>query len=215
MIDDIELKVCGLTSVADAAAAARAGADYLGFNFYPKSPRGLSLPRFAELAPGLPSGKKVAITVEPTLDELAALQAAGFDAFQVHFRAETPFAALAAWSKAVGPSNLWLAPRLPPGSDVPADWLPLAGSFLLDTFQADSFGGTGRTGDWGKFTRHRTAHAGTHWILAGGLNPQNIGDALLESGARFVDVNSGIESAPGVKDAVKLRAFVEAMRGPR
>ena len=212
MIAGVELKVCGLTSADDAATAARAGADYLGFNFYPKSPRGLLLATYAGWARDLPAGKKVAIAVEPTPAELVALKTAGFDAFQVHFRAETPFEVLRGWSQAVGAANLWLAPRLPPAVDVPPDWLPLAGAIMLDTFQADRFGGTGRIGDWEKFSRHRRAHPGTNWILAGGLNPQNIAGALRESGARFVDVNSGIESAPGIKDAAKLAALVEAMR---
>ena len=72
--------------------------------------------------------------------------------------------------------------------------------------------GTGRTGDWGKFRRHREAHPTHAWILSGGLNPANIGEALVETGARSVDVNSGVESAPGVKDPAKLRAFAEALR---
>lgn len=65
-----------------------------------------------------------------------------------------------------------------------------------------------RQGDWGKFARHRTNHPEKTWILAGGLNPENIGDALRASGTKFVDVNSGIETAPGVKDSEKLKRFV-------
>jgi phosphoribosylanthranilate isomerase len=68
------------------------------------------------------------------------------------------------------------------------------------------------TGDWPKFTRHRRAHPGKTWILAGGLDADCIGDALADTRARFVDVNSGVESSPGVKDHAKLKAFVAALR---
>jgi phosphoribosylanthranilate isomerase len=91
-------------------------------------------------------------------------------------------------------------------------WLPLAETFLLDTFHAEKFGGTGRTGDWEKFARHQQAHPQKTWILSGGLNPENIGEALRRSGARFVDVNSGVESAPGAKDHAKIELFVAALQ---
>ena len=86
--------------------------------------------------------------------------------------------------------------------------LAVAKFILLDTFHAEGFGGSGKTGDWGKFARHQAAHTHNFWILAGGLNAENIGDALRLSGARFVDVNSGVEAAPGVKDEAKLKRFV-------
>ena len=90
MIDGIRLKVCGLTSLIDAEWADRCGADYLGFIFHPKSPRHLTHAQFAAMAPRLPDRRKVAVSVEPTLDELGALRDAGFDYFQIHFRPETP-----------------------------------------------------------------------------------------------------------------------------
>jgi phosphoribosylanthranilate isomerase len=90
-------------------------------------------------------------------------------------------------------------------------WLGLAKTLVLDTFDESLFGGTGRVGDWPKFRRHRESHPGTTWILSGGLSPENVGVALSEARARFVDVNSGIESAPGVKDREKLKAFVGAV----
>ncbi|HVU23606.1 MAG TPA: phosphoribosylanthranilate isomerase [Opitutus sp.] len=211
MIDGIRFKVCGLTTLVDAEFADRCGADYLGFILYPKSPRFVSPTKYAAMARLLPDRKRVAVSVEPTTAELAAMAAAGFESFQVHFRAETPLATIAGWSEQVGPERLWLAPRLPPGSDVPAELLPLAKTFLLDTFEAGAFGGTGKTGDWGKFARHRAAHPGKTWILAGGLSADNVGEALQASGARFVDVNSGVEAAPGVKDHDKLKRFVVAL----
>jgi len=215
MINDIRIKVCGLTSLVDAEFADRCGADCLGFIFIPKSPRHISLETYRAMAPQLPERKKVAVTVEPVPDELAALREAGFDFFQIHFRHDLAAATVAGWSEAVGAGRLWLAPKLPPAADVPAALLPFAKHFLLDTFHAEKFGGTGATGDWAKFARHQQAHAGKTWILSGGLNPENIGDALRASDARFVDVNSGVESAPGVKDHAKLERFTAALGYPR
>src|ERR1035437_7723177 len=120
MIDGIRLKVCGLTSLADAEFADRCGADCLGFIFFAKSPRHISLETFRAMATRLPERKKVAVTVEPTPDELAALTAAGFDFFQVHFRHDLAQSTVAGWSETVGVDRLWLAPKLPPDADVPA-----------------------------------------------------------------------------------------------
>ena len=111
----------------------------------------------------------------------------------------------------MGAHRLWLAPKLPPGEDVPVEWLPLAATFLMDTFHAGGFGGSGKTGDWAKFARHQQANPQHTWILAGGLNPENIADAVARSGAHFVDVNSGVESSPGVKDHAKLRRLAEVL----
>jgi phosphoribosylanthranilate isomerase len=211
MIDGIQIKVCGLTSLVDADFADACGVDYLGFNFYPKSPRYVSLAQFRSMAKRVPERHKVAVTVEPAAGELLAMREAGFDLFQVHFRHDIAPGTIEAWSSEVGAKSLWLAPKLPPGADVPQAWIDLAKTIMLDTFDESLFGGTGRVGDWPKFKRHRDAHPGTTWILSGGLNPGNVGGALAGSGARFVDVNSGIESAPGVKDREKLKAFVVAV----
>ena len=83
------------------------------------------------------------------------------------------------------------------------------------TYHAGGFGGSGQTGDWTGFARMQTEHPDHTWILAGGLNPENIGAALTASGARFVDVNSGVERTPGVKDEAKLKAFVVALHRAR
>lgn len=212
MVKGIRLKVCGLTSLVDAELADRAGADYLGFVLHPDSPRRVTLGQYRAMAARLPERKKVAVTVEPSAAGLAEAAEAGFDLFQIHFRLETPADTVAGWIRAVGARRLWLAPRLPPAADVPAALLPLAETFLLDAFHAEKFGGTGGRGDWAKFRRHREAHPAKSWILAGGLTPENIGDALAATGARWVDVNSGVEQAPGVKDSRKLEAFVARLR---
>jgi phosphoribosylanthranilate isomerase len=208
MIDGIRIKVCGLTSLVDAEFADRCGADYLGFIFHPQSPRAISLAQYQAMASRLPTRRKVAVSVEPTLDVLAAQREAGFDYFQIHHRIETPDSQLAAWSQLVGAKHLWLAPKLPPGTEVSAAVRAVAKFILVDTFHAAGFGGSGQTGDWAGFARAQAAHPEKFWILAGGLNPENIGDALRASGAKFVDVNSGVESAPGVKDEAKLKRFV-------
>jgi len=213
MIDGIRLKVCGLTSLVDADFADQSGADYLGFILYPKSPRFVPLSQYTGMAKRLPEGRRtVAVMVEPRSDELEAAVQAGFSFFQIHFRPELPEDRLAEWSRRVGPDQLWLAPRLPLAQDVSPVWLALARTVLLDTFHTEGFGGSGRTGDWGKFDRHRQGHPGHHWVLAGGLNPENIGEALLRSGARWVDVNSGVEVSPGIKDPARLRSLIDGIR---
>ncbi len=236
MIGEITLKICGITRAEDAVAAAEIGADWLGFIFYPPSPRNLTREQYIALrgrrvaesgggwrpaAPRLTVDgspcqvmvpRHVAVCVEPAPADLAQLAALGFDAFQVHFAHTTPVHRIAAWAETVGVNRLWLAPKLPPGEDVKPEWLPLAQTFLLDTFHADKFGGTGRTGDWAKFQRHAIAHPGKIWILSGGLNPENIAVAVTATGARFVDINSGVEASAGRKDRAKLLSLAQSLR---
>lgn len=211
MINGIKLKVCGITSLVDADAADAVGADYLGFIFYPKSPRWVSYPQFKAMQERLPPRKRVAVSVEPTTDELAKQVEHDFDFFQIHFNPQTPLEVVASWAKTVDTSKLWLAPRLPPGVDIYPELLPLADTFLLDTFHPDKMGGTGATGDWAKFKRYREAHASKRWILSGGLDPTNIAEAVVATNAKYVDVNSGVEQAPGIKSPAKLKALVLAL----
>ena len=212
MINGVRLKICGLTSLVDADAADAVGADYLGFILHPRSPRCVSLAQFAAMAPRLPPRKKVAVVVEPSVEELAEIKAAGFDHVQLHFPNDTPFFMAALWLDVIPPEMLWLAPRVPPGKDFDLAFVPLADTILLDTYHPDLHGGSGQTGDWKQFAWHRTKFKKVNWVLAGGMKPENIVEAVAATGARFVDVNSGVESSPGVKDPVKLRALSEAMR---
>ncbi|AKC82412.1 phosphoribosylanthranilate isomerase [Verrucomicrobia bacterium IMCC26134] len=212
MIGNTCFKICGLTRAADARLAAELGADYIGFILYAKSPRYLAVADYAALRADLPAEpRRVAVMVEPAPDELAAALGAGFDFIQIHARADIPFATVAAWSGVVSPARLWLAPKLPPGIPFPSLWLPLADTFLVDTFHAEGFGGSGKTGDWSGFARLAVSHPEKTWVLAGGLSPDNAASARGQSGARFLDVNSGVESAPGVKSPDKLRALVAAL----
>ncbi len=212
MINGIQLKICGITSPADAEAAVAVGADYLGFIFYPKSPRHDPLAQFQAMKGRLPARKKVAVCVEPKVGDLAAIAALDFDFFQVHINPDTPMPSVISWAETVGLARLWLAPRLPAEIDVDPEWLALADTFLLNIFHPDRTGSTGNGGDWAKFKRNREGHPLKQWILSGGLNPLNVGAAVAATGARFIDVNSGVEQAPGSKSPAKLQAFALALQ---
>ncbi|TAG27196.1 MAG: phosphoribosylanthranilate isomerase [Verrucomicrobia bacterium] len=212
MIGSIRLKICGLRRPEDASLAASLGADYLGFIVYAKSPRALALDDFTALAGKLPSGpEKVAVLVEPCVAELTQARDAGFDRFQIHAQHDVDLARVRAWSAVVSPDALWLAAKVPPGAGFPEPWLDWANTFLVDTFHPAGFGGSGQTGDWSEFARLATAHPAKRWALAGGLSPANICEARAQSGARLLDVNSGVEISPGVKSAEKLQALAAAL----
>lgn len=213
MINGIKLKICGLTSVADAQAAAAIGADYLGFILHPASPRYVTLEKFQAMAAALPALPKVAVMVYSTPAAFAPVLAAGFDFLQLHFPNETPFIEAALWTDHVPSEKLWMAPRIPPGKDLDLAFIPLADHFLMDTYDPHQAGGTGRTGDWQTFSDLRLKYRKVTWVLAGGLNPENISAAVAASGATVVDVNSGVEASPGVKDPAKLHALQSAMQG--
>ncbi len=216
MVDGVRLKFCGLTSLVDAIHADKLGADYLGFILHPKSPRFVSLRDYRNFASNLPSGRKrVAVMVAPSADDLLAVRKAGFDRFQVHFSANTENSQLAEWRDMVGKDRLWLAPRRSPETPFAPEWLDYAATILVDTYSADKFGGSGKTGDWTEFNQLQQLSADHTWVIAGGLSPDNIADALDETGARFVDVNSGVELAPGIKDHAKMNAVVLAIHEQR
>jgi len=212
----VQIKVCGLAREADIDLALELGADYCGFIVYPKSPRGVSLERAAQLAARVPEGKRVLVDVETGSEELERRRGLGFDYFQIHTGLRgglaTP-AALAAWSGLVGKERLWLAPRVAPGQGFPEATLEFADTILVDTFKKGRYGGTGQTGDWARFAQLQETYPDSHWILAGGLSPANVSEALVETGARHLDLNSGVESSPGVKDEAKLRELFRVLRG--
>jgi phosphoribosylanthranilate isomerase len=212
MIHGIRVKVCGLTSVEDAHLAEAEGADFLGFIFHEKSPRNLPIEAFKSMRGRLPARKTVGVVVEPSLSDAGRLVAAGTHLLQVHFALEN-WRAFVPWLvETVGAERLWLAPRTPEPAKMPDDLLELGKFFLIDGFAADKFGGTGHTSDWNGFRTLRTKHHGRSFILSGGLNASNVAPALKATDARWLDVNSGVESAPGIKDPAKLRGFFEAVR---
>ncbi|BET68566.1 phosphoribosylanthranilate isomerase [Opitutales bacterium ASA1] len=215
MISGIRFKVCGLRTLADAELADSIGADWLGFIFHEKSPRYVSFPQWEAMRSLLPDRRCVAVAVMPSCDDLRRWQDGGIDRFQLHFPADLALERLAEWSAVAGPENLWLAPKLPPGTRFRPEWLEHGRTVLVDTYSKDAYGGTGLTGDWNGFRSLQTAHPSRTWILAGGLAPENVIAALDASGARVLDVNSGVEAAPGIKDPARLRAWADALRGYR
>lgn len=202
-----------MTREADVDLALSLGADFLGFIVYSKSPRGLTLERAAELAGRVPEGQRVVVDVEPPADDLKRYRDAGFDRFQIHAALPMSLPTLAVWSDIVWRDRLWLAPRLSPEDVFPESVLEYTDTVLLDTYSKDQVGGTGETGDFERFASLKQQYEDTQWILAGGLAPQNVVDAITRSGASRIDVNSGVESAPGKKDPEKLRELFRVLRG--
>ncbi|MCZ6672875.1 MAG: phosphoribosylanthranilate isomerase [Verrucomicrobia bacterium] len=206
------VKICGITREEDARLAVSLGATYLGFIFYPKSPRVISLEQYLELKNTLPDCFRVAVNVRPNLESINQQINAGFDFFQVHFSEIHDDDYLSELSQAVGQHRLWLAPKLPPGSLFPESLFQYAGTFLVDTYQKEGFGGSGKTGDWAGFKQLKSDYPEVSWILAGGLNPENIGDAILLADPQTVDANSGLEESSGKKSPEKLKAFFNKLQ---
>lgn len=211
MIGNTRIKVCGLTRPEDGELALSLGADYLGVIRAERSPRYATEKQARLLTNSFPVGKRVCVDVAPTPGELEAHGDIGFDFFQIHFEPDLTLETLASYSEIVGKEKLWLAPHLPPGDPFPENLMAYADSILVDTYNPGQIGGTGQTGNWSAFAGLMRTYPDTRFVLAGGLNPQNIREALRQSGARIVDVNSGVESSPGIKDARKMRAFFTAL----
>jgi phosphoribosylanthranilate isomerase len=216
MMADLKVKVCGLTRLSDVALLTELGADYFGCILYPKSPRYLEVSRRADFMQAAPSGRRVAVDVNPSNDSLRAYVQEGFDFFQLHTAIDCPPQQLEQWAELVGgPDRLWLAPILPPDRELPDSFVQLGARILLDTYQKNQVGGTGKTNDWGRFRRLQQCYSQVDWILAGGLSPDNLLAAIQQAGASHVDVNSGVESAPGIKDPALLRDLFQRVKEVR
>jgi phosphoribosylanthranilate isomerase len=199
------VKICGLTRHEDARLARELGADLFGVVLFADSPRHVSDDILESLLAVIPPGKRVAVDVAPAPGLLKKRRTLGFDFFQVHYDpGEISPEVLNGWSTEVGFERLWLAPRQPPGEEFHAPALKAAQTLVLDTYQKGTYGGSGRTGDWTHFRALADGHPQHRWVLSGGLRPENIRAALRATEAKIVDVNSGVESAPGIKDAVLL-----------
>ena len=208
---DIRVKICGLRTQADVAAVARAGAAYAGFVFFAKSPRHLSIPEAKALALAAPVGlAKVALIVNANDAAIDALLAeVPIDMLQLH-GAETPDRVAEVRDRFGLP--VMKAVGLSGEADLSAimDYSLVADQLLVDAKPGtgtDLPGGNGLAFDWRLLVGRKWLRP---WMLAGGLSPQNVAEAIRLTGARQVDVSSGVESAPGVKDHAKILEFVTA-----
>jgi len=203
----IRVKICGITSAADAQAAIEAGANLLGFNFYPKSPRHISEDRASEIRSKLPKKvKAVGIFVNRLPADVIALQSSlALDAVQLHGD-ESP-ETVAEIAPVVPVIKAF---RVEPEFPVTAlDEYPRAFAFLFDAAHTDQYGGTGRTTDWDVARRASLKH---RIILAGGLKVENVAAAVRIVRPYGIDVASGVESSPGKKDHELLREFIREVR---
>ena len=208
------VKICGLRTQADIAAAAGAGAAYIGLVFFPKSPRNVSIAQARELALDVPAGvAKVALVVDADNALLDAITAdVGLDMLQLHGH-ETP--ARVAEVRARYGLPVMKAVGVADAGDLPAldSYAQVADQILVDAKPPKSAtlpGGNGLSFDWRLVQGRRWP---VPWMLAGGLTPDNVAEAIALTGARQVDVSSGVESAPGQKDPALIRAFCEAVAG--
>lgn len=212
-MSDIRVKICGLCSPADMAAVVAAGATYAGLVFFAKSPRNLSLDQARLIAFAAPAGlAKVALTVDAddaTLD--AIIEAVPLDMLQLH-GAESPDRV--AYLRARYGLPVMKAIGVADEGDLGAllDYSLVADQLLIDAKPprgAPLPGGNGLAFDWRLIAQRRWLRP---WMLAGGLTPENVAEAIRLTNARQVDVSSGVERAPGVKDPALIAAFVHAAR---
>lgn len=201
------IKFCGLTREEDALAAIEAGADALGFNFYAKSKRHVHLGDVAEWIARLPADvARVAVVVQPDEALLRTLQTPGlFHAFQFHGGESPDFCARWGGDFYVKACPVSGDASAQAASDDPAPCL------LLDAHAPGEFGGTGRIIDWTLAARV-VRESSRPVVLSGGLHADNVRGAIEAVRPVAVDTASGVESAPGIKDAVKMKAFVAAVR---
>lgn len=209
------VKICGITSLEDALVALDAGADMLGFNFYPGSKRCISPAVCREITQALKSRKLKVVTVgvfvnQPVEYIREVMQECGVHLAQLSGD-EPPEAlnnlggsgikALRLHDSASLEAYLWKYPRraLPP-------------AYLIDAYSPGEYGGTGRTMDWSLAAE---ISARMPILLAGGLTPENIGQAIAQVHPWGVDVASGVEASPGMKDHARLQRFIQQARAAR
>jgi phosphoribosylanthranilate isomerase len=207
----IQSKICGLSSPETVDAALAGGASHIGFVFFPKSPRNVTL----ELAGALANraagrAKCVGLFVDPESDFIAAVRKhVTLDIIQLHGDERPALVSQIAMANGL---ETWKAIPVKTAEDVQSaqKYRGAAHRILYDAKPPkgiDVPGGTGQRFDWTLLTG--VAHP-LPWILAGGLDPHNLADAVGVTSARFVDVSSGVETAPGIKDVDKIAAFLKA-----
>jgi phosphoribosylanthranilate isomerase len=212
---DIAVKICGLRSAEDVAAAVSAGARYLGFNFFARSPRSVTPNAARALALEVPPGvAKVALVVDATDATLDTLtRTVPLDMLQLH-GAESPERLAEVRARYGMPVMKCLGIAGPDDLDAIDRYATVADQLLLDAKPSEGAvlpGGNGLAFDWRLLAGRQFWTR--PWMLAGGLTPENVAEAVRLTGAVQVDVASGVESAPGIKDAGKMAAFCAAARG--
>lgn len=203
------VKICGLKTIEEVDAAIRHGATHIGLNHYEPSPRYIDLKTAAELRKRAGAGNvKVALLLVNASQQLTgdALGMIRPDIIQFHGN-ETP-----EWLgvvKRLTPAEVWKAVGLKDADTLVRmqKYQGVADRILFDAPAAAMPGGTGTRFDWSLLKNHRH---NMDWGIAGGLTPANVGEAIAATGAPLVDVSSGVESAPGVKDVDKIAAFLKA-----
>lgn len=210
----MRVKICGLSEQASLTRAVDCGAAYVGFVFFEKSPRNVTVDQARALALSVPAGVcKVALMVNPTDAELEAiLDRVPLDMLQLH-GTETPERCAEIREKFGLP--VMKAVGIADEADLPQlnDYARVCDQLLVDAKPPKNAvlpGGNGLSFDWRLIAGRRWA---VPWMLAGGLTPENVAEAIRLTGAKQVDVSSGVESAPGVKDGDKIERFIKAAHG--
>jgi phosphoribosylanthranilate isomerase len=202
---ETKVKICGIMNLADAQAAVEAGADALGFNFYEKSPRYVSLKMAAEISKQLPSFiMRVGVFVNvPEEIVLRAISEVGLTMLQFHGD-EPPEFCTQFGLMSMKAFRIRDAESLKEIPNFQTD------AYLLDAFSPEARGGTGEKFNWDLAIEAQKF--GKPIFLAGGLTPENVADAVKKVQPFAVDVSSGVEISPGKKDAEKVKAFIAAVR---
>jgi phosphoribosylanthranilate isomerase len=200
-----QIKICGITRIDDALCAAACGADAIGFIFHPASPRYIAPRQAKEIIAALPRGiATVGVFVNRNSEEVAqTVEDCGLDLIQLHGD-ESP-----EYCRRFPPERIIKAVFPRTSEDLPALDAYDVLAFLADFREADRHGGTGKRADWGLAARLGKTHS---LILAGGLCSENIGEALAAVAPGAVDINSGIETAPGIKDHDRMRRIAGMIR---
>jgi phosphoribosylanthranilate isomerase len=204
----VQVKICGIRDEQALKAAAKAGAQFAGFVFYPQSVRSITPEAAMPLTQSAPSMTTVGLFVNPDNAWLhRVLSLVQLNMIQLHGD-ESPSRVAAIKSEFGKP--VIKALRVATHDDVATahDYATVADWLLFDAKVGGTQGGTGRAFDWTILQNFKTTRP---WMLAGGLKPENVKQALSKLSPTAVDVSSGVESSPGVKDACKITAFVEAV----
>lgn len=199
------VKICGITSVTDALNAANAGADALGFVFYAKSPRYVTPEQAAEICRALPPFvTSVGLFMNADAEQVrATLDIVSLDLLQFHGSEPPEFCRSFGrpYIKALGIQGLVNFAEQ-------ADRYPDALGILVDSHALGKAGGTGQTFDWKLLPKNHSKPI----ILAGGLNPENIAEAVRETSVYALDLSSGVESSPGIKSKAKIDALMREVK---